>query len=149
MTTSDPDISSIAFCGVNFCLKIFIFTVESIVLILSAAESTFFTPTSFSECRICLCKFEISTSSSSIILISPIPAATKYKSAGLPRPPAPITETIDFENLTWPDKPIWSSTICLSNRFSRSPSMESKPGGMDSNDANCEAQSPPDDGHFS
>ena len=48
------------------------------------------------ECIICLCKFESSTSSLSITVICPTPAAAKYNISGDPNPPAPIIRTLEL-----------------------------------------------------
>ena len=61
----------------------------------------------------CLCKFDNSTLSLSIIVIFPMPAAAKYISRGLPRPPIPITKTLDCKSLYWPSPPISGSIIFL------------------------------------
>ena len=84
-----------------------------------AADSTLGIPMVASEWRTCRWRFDISTTSGSIIPIlpegmldsisvsmvdrqyTPIPAAQRYWRAGQPSPPAPTTSTLAFRSLNW------------------------------------------------
>ena len=58
-----------------------------------AAESVLCRPTRCSECMICRCRLLSSTTSWSTMPIRPAPAAVRYRAAGEPSPPAPMTST--------------------------------------------------------
>ena len=89
------------------------------------ALSALYIPTLDSSWRICLCRFETSTVSWSMIpslpvlhehlelqkrcFFSPTPAAPRYCRAGHPSPPAPTTATAALESLTWPSR--WVSIM--------------------------------------
>ena len=47
----------------------------------------------------------MSTTSASIIPIVPTPAAAGYKATGAPKPPAPIINTLPFNNFSCPSPP--------------------------------------------
>ena len=51
------------------------------------------------------CRFDSSTVSNSTMPRVPTPAAARYISAGLPRPPAPTQSTFAFFRRFWPAMP--------------------------------------------
>lgn len=68
----------------------------------SIALSTFFIPTFEVLCNICLCRFDVSTTSPSTIPTVPTPAPAMYAAAGQPRPPAPTIRTLAALSRSWP-----------------------------------------------
>lgn len=93
-----------------------------------SAEFVFGSPIVAVLCRTCLCKFDRSTKSLSAIpmvpvnqrqqsLNIPIPAPTRYRRAGQPNPPAPITSTEAPFRDSCPGSPILGSIICRPYRM--------------------------------
>lgn len=82
-----------------------IFTISLKSLIVNSAERGFGIPYLNHECMICLCKFELSTVSPSIIPRVPIPAPARYNAAGDPRPPVPTIRTRVDLSLSYPSTP--------------------------------------------
>jgi len=61
---------------------------------------------------ICRCRFEVSTTSKSMMPRVPTPAAARYISAGEPRPPAPTHRTLAFFSLFCPVIPTSGMIRC-------------------------------------
>src|SRR3989337_3889696 len=59
----------------------------------------------------------MSTTSSSIIPIVPIPAAARYRAIGEPSPPAPVIKTLDSQSFSCPLPPTSERIICLLYRL--------------------------------
>src|SRR4051812_38747649 len=69
------------------------------------ADSVLGIPTRSVSCRICRCRFDSSTTSSSTIPSRPTPAAARYSPAGEPSPPAPISSTLALSSFACPARP--------------------------------------------
>ena len=113
MTRSKPSIKSRALTTPSLASYASIVTSGFRSFRRRSAEITFASPTADVPCRTCLCRFERSTESSSMIPILPIPAAARYSRAGEPSPPAPTTRIeASFRSLC-PSGPTSGRDKCL------------------------------------